>query len=87
MNSSNKLVKEPWLFLNTLFLSSVFFFFGFFILSRGSTTIIGKREITSTNDPFLFYLGVFLSLGLGTFVVGRYIYLKYKNNVNESKNS
>lgn len=77
MNNNKKLVKEPWLFINTIFLSSVFFFFGFITLSKGTTTIIGKREITALNDPFLFYFGVFLALGLGVAVIVNYIYLKY----------
>ena len=74
---NKKEVDEPWLFLSTLFSSCVFFFFSYSIFSSGSTTIIGKREITADNDPFLFYLGVFLLFSLGTAIVCRYIYLKY----------
>jgi len=74
---NKKPLKEPWFFLNSLFLSSVFLFFGFITLSTGSTTILGKREITAISDPFLFYFAVFLTLGLGFFFVFNYIKLKY----------
>ncbi|MBA6231401.1 MULTISPECIES: hypothetical protein [unclassified Colwellia] len=82
---NKKPLKEPWLFLNSLFLSSIFFFFGFLTLSTGSTTVIGKREITAINDPFLFYFGVILALGIGSAVVINYLYLKYNKPFKQDK--
>jgi len=78
--SNKKLLKEPWLFLNTLFLSSLCISIGFIILSDGSTTIVGKRVITAVSDPFLFYFGVFSLFGMGIIFVGNYIKLKYNKH-------
>jgi len=78
---NKKPMKEPWLFLAAVSLSSLLFFLVFKELSTGTTIIIGKREITDISDPILFYFGVFLKLGFGAAIVGYYVYLKYNKGL------
>jgi hypothetical protein len=83
---NKKPMKEPWLFLAVLFLSSLLFFLGFKDLSTGSAIIIGKREITDISHPILFYSVVILQLGFGAAIVGYYIYLKCNKNFTPTHN-